>query len=109
MILARYNSNGSLDPTFSNDALTYCDCPVTDVSDLALQPNSRIVVAGTPFPISENGTFENGDIVLTRYYNNGSLDPTVGTNGTVYTDINQDSNDVANALIIQPDSKLVVA
>lgn len=69
---------------------------------LALQPDGKIVVAGTCY----NGT--DNDFCLARYLPNGVLDATFGSGGKVITDVTT-SVDNANALVLQPDGKIVVA
>jgi uncharacterized delta-60 repeat protein len=66
---------------------------------IALQPDGKIVVAGV----------SDGDFALARYLSNGTLDLTFGSNGTVLTDFSGGSHDVATALALQPDGKIVVA
>ncbi|MGH2732265.1 MAG: delta-60 repeat domain-containing protein, partial [Actinomycetota bacterium] len=70
--LARYNPDGSLDPTFGGDGIVTTAVGVGDdrVFALALQPDGRIVAAGESF----NGV--DRDFALARYNPDGSLDPT---------------------------------
>ena len=50
------------------------------------------------------------DFVLARYNTNGSLDTTFGTNGTVtHSMLTGSSEEIARAVAIQPDGKIVVA
>jgi uncharacterized delta-60 repeat protein len=98
--LARYNSNGSLDSTFSNDGIVTTSIGTSgDYSySAALQIDSKIIVSGT----------SDGDFALVRYNQNGSLDDTFGSNGIVTTAIGN-SNDVGYSMDIQVDGKVVVA
>jgi uncharacterized delta-60 repeat protein len=60
--LARYNSDGSLDPAFDTDGIVITDISSGDyAAGLALQPDGRILVAGW----SDNGF--NFDFALARY------------------------------------------
>jgi uncharacterized delta-60 repeat protein len=61
------------------------------------------VVAGSSFV---NGL---SDFALARYNTDGSLDTSFGTGGMVLTDFNNGNNDVANALAIQKDGKIILA
>jgi uncharacterized delta-60 repeat protein len=71
---------------------------------LALQPDGKIVVAGFS-DASASGDF---DFALARYLPNGTLDMTFSGDGKVLTDFGSGS-DYAQALVLQPNSKIVVA
>jgi uncharacterized delta-60 repeat protein len=71
---------------------------------LVLQPDGKIVVAGTATPATD------WDFGLARYNPNGTLDATFGAGGRVTTDISGHlSADLVWAVALQPDGKLVVA
>ena len=112
--IARLNSNGSLDTTFGGPSGLNGGqflLPVGNASDfattVALQPDGKIVISGECF-----GQFKD-DFCVVRLNPNGSLDTTfVGPNGNgngkallsiggLY--------DAANAVVVQPDGKLVLA
>jgi len=100
--LARYLSNGTLDPSFSGDGtvLTNFGSGSTDLAyALVIQTDGKIVVAG-----SSDGAF-----ALARYLPNGALDPSFGSNGTVTTAFDSSVNAAATDLALQPDGKIVVA
>ncbi len=84
--LLRFNPDGRLDPSFGTDGRVFSDA-FSAGEGVALQPDGKIVVAGSP--------------KLTRFRPDGSLDPTFGTNGAIVTFW---ARDVA----IQPDGKIVV-
>ncbi len=100
--LVRYNSNGSPDATFGNGGKV---TPLLDTVDkahaLALQADGKIVVAGESYP-SPNGT----NFLLMRYDINGSLDTSFDSDGMVTTNF-YGFEDVARALAIQPDGKII--
>ena len=109
--VARYNSaDGSLDTTFGCAAGSGCSgkvtTPIGTAADfsraLALQPDGKLVVAGS----SNNGS--NNDFAAVRYQANGTLDATFGTGGKVTTAVGS-GNDGANAVAIQADGKIVAA
>jgi uncharacterized delta-60 repeat protein len=77
--------------------------PLSAALAVAIQPDGRIVAAGG---VSEGPS--GVSIALVRYGANGSLDPTFGEGGSVVTDL-PSSDEVASALVIQPDGKLVVS
>ena len=98
--LVRYNSDGSLDPTFDTDGKVTTDLGSNDYGRaLALQADGKIVIAGY------TGSDE-VDFALVRYNSDGSLDTTFDTDGKVTTDLGGEDNGLA--LVIQGDGKLLV-
>lgn len=103
--LARYASNGVLDPTFSNDGITQIDfgsCCQSAYSVL-LQRDGKIVTVGYP-----NSESSDADFLLARLRTNGALDNSFGIGGRVRASFG-DLNDGANGALLQPDGKIVVA
>lgn len=98
--LARYNSNGSLDPLFGNRG------EVTSIPGrglgLGLQLDGRIVLAGYAGESSN-------DFAVACFNSNGNVDQSFGANGYVTTDFFNGSNDIAYAVALQRDGKIVVA
>ena len=70
---------------------------------VAVQPDGKIVVAGLAATVAGQIT----DFALVRYNPDGTLDQSFGNHGIVTTDIGGD--DVAVALAIQADGKIVAA
>jgi len=101
--VARYSSLGILDPNFSDDGKqTTAIGSGDDVAyDVGIQSDGKIVVAGSAFDGTDN------DFALARYTITGTLDTTFGVNGVVTITISA-GDDVARALAIQPDDKIVV-
>jgi uncharacterized delta-60 repeat protein len=96
--LARYNPNGSLDPTFSGDGKQMTDFGRFDgANGMAIQPDGRIVAAGFAL---------NGDFGLARYKPNGALDLTFSGDGKQTTDFGGGS-DGASGVALQGDGKIV--
>jgi uncharacterized delta-60 repeat protein len=102
--LARYNPDGSLDPTFDGDGRVTTDFIGTEdrAFAVAIQADGKIVAAG--FALTQ----DNEDFALARYNPDGSLDPTFDADGKVITDFAL-ARDEARALAIQPDGKVVAA
>jgi uncharacterized delta-60 repeat protein len=103
IMVARYNTDGSLDTTFDSDGIvtTHIGVATTDrANGVALQSNGKIVVVGQSFDADY-------DFAVIRYNTDGSLDATFDGDGIVTTDngFNSQANDVA----IQSDGKIVVA
>jgi uncharacterized delta-60 repeat protein len=101
---------GDLDLTFGPDGsgLVITDFSNNNTNDLAysvvIDNNNKIVVAGYS---NANGT---NDFALARYNNSGILDTTFGINGLVITDFSNNSDDVAQSVVIDnSNNKIVVA
>jgi uncharacterized delta-60 repeat protein len=105
--LARYNSDGSLDSGFGSGgqtAIPFSDSATEQGNALALSPDGKIIVAGAAFK-----TFAAPpDFALVRYNSDGSLDTGFGSGGTMTTDV-AGGTDVAQAIAIQSDGKVVAA
>jgi uncharacterized delta-60 repeat protein len=103
--LARYNPDGTLDPGFGiGGTVTTSFASSGTAAALVAQPGGALVAAGTADP----GTGSSDDFALARYQDDGSLDSSFGTGGTVTTDFGG-GTDVARALAVQADGKLLVA
>jgi uncharacterized delta-60 repeat protein len=98
--VARYEPNGSLDPTFGDGGtvLTPIRGGGDEARSVGLQRNGKIVVAGSD---------DRARFAVVRYLTDGSLDPSFGGNGIVRTDLTR-GDDVAYDLAIQPDGRIVV-
>ena len=118
--LARYNRDGSLDRTFSEDGKQITqigDVPPGEQGDegpffcdglpeLAIQPDGRIVVAGTAYQDEDGAGGYN--LAVARYLDNGTLDPTFSADGKQTTDFSNQP-DYGRGVAIQPDGRIVVA
>jgi len=107
--IARYNPDGSLDTSFGNGGIVTTHFPGGQGSyafALALQPDGKIVAAGTHFVSFSSDASSNTDFALARYSPDGTLDVSFGSGGLVTTDFNG-HNDDAFAILIQPDGRLV--
>lgn len=98
--LARYNADGALDTTFGPGGTVTTAISQDggdEVRGLALQPDGKIVAAGTAGRLS---------FALARYNSDGTLDATFGTGGIVTTDLTS-GFDIANGVVIQANGKIV--
>lgn len=101
--LARYLSDGSLDPSFGEGGKVTTSWGSSDSGrGVALQTDGKIVVAGSVS--SWQGSF----FGLARYLANGAVDTSFGNNGLATTDFGE-ANDDAYSVAVQADGKLVVA
>ncbi len=105
--VARYNANGALDTTFDTDGIVTTDFSAqTDKAyAVAIQPDGKIVVVGSTRPFV-GGT---ESTAVARYKPNGALDPTFDTDGKVIVDVAVGIIDLAYAVAIQEDGKIVTA
>ena len=101
---ARYLPNGTLDTTWNGTGtvITPIGSGTDYANDMTLQPDGKVLLAGPCF----NGT--NFDFCAARYLPNGTLDTTWNGTGKVITPIGS-SDDVAKAMTLQPDGKVLLA
>ena len=106
--LARYNPDGSLDPTFGNGGIVTTSFPGQGsyAFALALQTDGKIVAAGTDFVNFSSDDSSNTDFALARYNSDGTPDATFGNGGQITTDFDG-FNDDAFSVLIQPDARIV--
>src|SRR4029453_12035837 len=102
--LARYDSGGRLDATFDGDGKVVSNFGSTSESAqaVAIQPDGRIVVAGT-----SSSRERASDFLVARYNADGALDTSFGTGGKTLLDFSTPI-DVALAVALQSDGKIVV-
>ena len=98
--LARYNLNGSLDPSFSGDGRKRLSFGGDELAfGVAIQANGKIVVVGRAGPAGD-------DFAIARFNPNGSLDPSFSGDGRQTT--NFAGGNGATGVAIQADGKVVV-
>jgi uncharacterized delta-60 repeat protein len=103
--VARFEADGTLDASFSQDGWLTTDISGDDIgSAVTLQADGKIVVVG-----GVNNQSGLADFGLVRYNNDGTLDSTFGDGGRARTDFGGSGVDRADALAIQADGKLVAA
>ncbi len=78
--------------------------PSGEITDIAIQPDGRIVVAGSAFP----ATNTKSELVVARFTAGGQLDPTFGSGGIFRLDATA-GYDEGRALSLLPDGRIVVA
>lgn len=102
MMVARYNSDGSLDGGFgSGGIVTTAFGGHADATSIALQPDGKIVIAG------RTDVLRRSEFAVLRYNPDGSPDDSFGGGGLVITPIRVFAE--INDLAIQSDGKIVVA
>ncbi len=102
---------GDLDPAFDGDGKVVTDFGgggYDESRGMVIQADGKIVTVGTTVPAA--GGYS--DFALARYNPDGSLDPTFNgdgdNDGRIQTDL-RGGDDVADAVAVQSDGKLVVA
>jgi uncharacterized delta-60 repeat protein len=97
--LAKYNSDGSLDTSFSDDGKNTANLDGNIFSAIQ-QSDGKFVVSGR----TSNGLF-----LLARYNLDGSIDTSFGNNGKVTTEVASDSQDNAfiENIVQQQDGKIL--
>lgn len=101
-VVARYNADGTLDNTFSDDGRVFADIAgPTEARDVEIDSSGRIVAAG----------YTGGHMAVLRLTSDGTPDTTFGGDGTVTANpagpVLQEGGD-GRALALQPDGKIVV-
>jgi uncharacterized delta-60 repeat protein len=96
--IARLNPDGSLDPSFSGDGKRTVDIGDDVAYDVAIQPNGKIVVAGS----------SSGDFAVARLKPDGSLDRTFSGDGIATAGFSGSNGDGAQALALQNDGRIVL-
>ena len=98
--LARFLTNGALDPTFGSGGLVGTDFPDTweaHPSSISVQPDGKLVVAGNADP----DYWYHSVFALARYRTDGSLDTSFGDGGTRQYDFGCDGS-AGYGAVLQP-------
>ena len=107
-VIARFNTDGTLDATFGTGGII--STPLSDGvtsnyyssgSSIALQANGSIVDIGT---LNNSGL---GDFMVLRRAANGALDTTFDSDGIVTTGFGVGNNGIANNVLLQNDGKII--
>jgi uncharacterized delta-60 repeat protein len=97
--LVRFNKDGTPDGTFGSGGAVTTDFGADDEAhSLAIQPDGKIVVAGS----------SNGKFAVARYNTDGTLDTGFGSGGKVTTDLG-DGDASVYGLALSADGKIIVS
>ena len=105
--LTRYTADGQLDATFGSQGKLVINAAQnangsSQARALLIQPDGKLLIAGFA-----SGQF-NDDFLVMRLDSNGTPDATFGTGGIVRTAVGT-GEDIANAMVLQPDGHVVAA
>jgi uncharacterized delta-60 repeat protein len=102
--IARYNPDGSLDPTFGTGGRATTDFGSVEdyATGIGVRADGTVVVAGYSY---QAGT--GYDFAVARYNPDGTLDASFDIDGRVTTDFGS-ADDYGYAVAVQPDGKVVV-
>ncbi|MFK7733704.1 MAG: cadherin-like domain-containing protein [Pseudomonadales bacterium] len=102
-VLVRYNSDGTLDTSFSGDGIANFDViGNTDfANEIVLQDDGKIVMVGATY----NGN--DYDLMVTRHNSDGSLDTSFSSDGIFVMDVGS-GDDIGESVALQTDGKIVV-
>lgn len=100
--LARLTPDGALDPSFGTGGFVTTALSTSEAAcfGLAIQPDGRIIAAGTSGPSSSSS------MVAARFTTAGSLDPSFGTGGVALVG---GGGDGAYGVAIQPNGRILMA
>ncbi|HEV7643273.1 MAG TPA: hypothetical protein VGO50_04955 [Pyrinomonadaceae bacterium] len=109
--LARMNEDGTMDSTFKGGVpntsfggvfTSFAPMGSGSARGIALQGDGKVIAVG-----SGPGAGSGQDVALIRYNADGSLDPSFGTGGIVFTLITG-VDDRAEKIVLQPDGKILI-
>jgi uncharacterized delta-60 repeat protein len=110
--IARYNTDGSLDPSFGNAGKVRTDggyAGSVTIAAMDAYADGTLIVGGFADPETAGGISR---FALARYHPDGKLDRTFGEHGGVVTtqfDSSPNALHVVRALRVQPDGRLLAA
>ncbi|NEO29875.1 MAG: DUF4347 domain-containing protein [Symploca sp. SIO3C6] len=104
LVLARYDSDASLDQSFGDKGIVTIDIVgslLEGVNSIALQLDGKIILVG------QTNTDNSANFALVRYNSDGSLDNSFGSNGIVTNNL-EGGSDLASSVVLQPDGKIIL-
>jgi serralysin len=104
--IARYNPDGTLDASFTDDGklTTDIDGSYTSGNSVVLQTDGKMLVAGDTVI---NKSYY--DFALARYNSDGTLDTSFAGDGMLTTDFGSGKGESGHSVVIQADGRIVVA
>ncbi len=104
--VTRFNTDGSVDAAFGGIGTVTTDFGGDDQPvAIAIQPDGKIVVAGTTYSTTVGG---GSSFAIARYNSDGSLDTSFGSGGRVITQFASGSSDVAHDLHLMANGQILI-
>lgn len=106
--LVRYNPDGSLDSSFDSDGvvITRILNDLSLISSLLIQPDGKILAAGTAYQSGVPGA----SYVLARYNTNGLLDSSFDGDGILFLNLGSRSDPVSYlSIALQGDNRIIAS
>lgn len=105
LAVARYNADGSPDPTFGSGGVTYSSTTDVRATGLALQPDGKVLVCGSVIVKTQGVTSK--AYLVSRYNANGTPDTSFGTKGTFTWDYGKGDEGTGQMALLSDGSILV--
>jgi uncharacterized delta-60 repeat protein len=107
-LIARYNSNGTLDNSFGNGGVVNLAIETeSSIQSIAVQPDGKIIGCGYVYSYPPDFSYFHFDELLVRLNPDGSLDNTFGNSGILIKD--RAASEFATGIAVQADNKIVYA
>ena len=105
--IARYNTNGTLDNSFSNDGklLFRFGTGSSNATTMMVQPDGKILIGGSYYTNREVDTYKDIDFAVARLNADGIFDYSFSGDGIVTTDMG--GMDFMGSMYLQPDGKII--
>ncbi|MBK6484000.1 MAG: hypothetical protein IPG01_12920 [Chitinophagaceae bacterium] len=107
IVLVRFNADGSIDNSFglNGEAVVQFGGWEPVGNAIIIQPDGKILIAGSYYDeISYTDNF-----IVARLLEDGTHDNSFGFNGIATTDFDNGFHDHINAMVLQPDGKIICA
>jgi uncharacterized delta-60 repeat protein len=112
MAVARYTSDGALDPTFAGDGMALLGFDgESSARAVAVQRDGKVLLTGRAVRPLQGGCCDS-DFALARLTTSGGLDGSFGGDGRVTTDFlpgPDRGQDDAHAVLVRPDGRILAA
>ncbi len=103
ILVARYNTDGTLDPSFGSGGFIYPNLSGDDefINTVEIQSDGKIVLGGTTL-----GTTTSEDLFFARLNTDGTLDNTFNTTGVLIADLANEADEILCSAL-QADGKIL--
>lgn len=103
--LARFTPDGQPDVTFGYAGTLIVDLGNNEyATSILILSNNKFLICGATY-----GATGNYDLILVKFYSNGLVDQSFGTNGVTVTDLHNGSLDLARGMVLHDNMILISA